>query len=115
MIKCSDYNAGMLKTAVTFQRLARTSDGAGGWSEAWAAITGAPERAHVKALSGGERWASDRVEASARFRVTARYFAGLTEADRVLIGGRAHNITFINNVEFADRWHVLDVTGGVAS
>jgi len=115
MKKCCDITAGMLRTPVTFQRKTRTSDGAGGFTEAWAAITGAPTRAQVKAKSGSERWLSERTEASAQFTVTVRYFAGLLESDRIVSAGKAHNVRFINNVEQRNRWLVIDVTAGVAS
>jgi hypothetical protein len=45
--------------------------------------------------------------------VTVRYFAGLTEADAVVINGKRANIRFINNVEDRDLWLVLDVQTGV--
>jgi hypothetical protein len=41
--------------------------------------------------------------------------AGLLESDRVVIRTKAHNIRFINNVEFADRWLEIMVDGGVAT
>ncbi len=110
---CCKYNAGMLRTPVTFQRVTKVSDGAGGYTQSWAAISGAPTRAHVKALSGSERYASMRVEANARLRVVVRYFAGLTERDAVVIDGKRCNITFPNNVEFRNRWLEIDVTSGV--
>lgn len=107
--------AGMLREPVTFQRKSRTRTAGGGFTDAWAAISGAPSKASVKALSGAERFASDRVEATTRFRIVVRYFNGLTEEDRVMIRGRAHNIRFINNVEFRDRWLQIDLDGGVAT
>ena len=115
MVKCSKYSAGDLSQVVTFQRKSRVSDGKGGWVETWATLTGAPTRAKLRAKSGNERWASDRVEASAAYQVVTRYFAGLTDADRVVFDGEAHNIRFRNNVDFANKWLEIDVSGGVAS
>lgn len=112
-MKCCDITSGMLRTPVTFQRLTRTSDGAGGATQSWAAIAGAPTRGHVKSMSGSERFASARVEATATHRVTVRYFAGLTEADRVVFGGRLYSIKFINNIEQRNRWLIIDVMSGV--
>jgi SPP1 family predicted phage head-tail adaptor len=112
-MKCGDYNAGMLRTIVQFQRLARTSDGAGGFTQTWANLAGAPTRAHVKSMSGGERFASARVEATATHKVTVRYFAGLTEADVVVFNGLRANIRYIDNLEQRNRWLVLDVQTGV--
>lgn len=114
-MKCCDITSGMLKTAVEFQRETKTADGSGGFTKAWVAISGAQTRAHVKAMSGGERWASERTEAQSSHKVTCRYFSGLTEKDRVEIGGRAHNITFIDNVEEANKWLVITVMRGAAT
>jgi SPP1 family predicted phage head-tail adaptor len=108
-------SAGMLREPVTIQRATKVSDGAGGYTETWATLSGAPDRAHVKALSGSERFASDRVEATTRWRITVRYFAGLRDSDRVVIRSIAYNIRFINNLEMRDLWLVLDLDGGVAT
>jgi head-tail adaptor len=113
-MKCCLYNAGMLREPLAFQRLVITPDGIGGSSKTWATIAGAPSRGMVKAVSGFERAQADRTNAGASFRVVVRYWAGLREADTVLIRGLRHDITFINNVDFADRWLEIDVTRGVA-
>jgi len=105
----------MLSHTVTFQRRTLASDNAGGQTETWAAISGAPTRAHIKPLSGRERFVSDRIEASLRVRVLVRYSTTIIEGDRVLIRGQAHQIRFINNLEFADRWLQIDCEGGVAT
>ena len=89
-MKCCNMTAGMLKEPVTFQRATKAIDGAGGYTETWGAISGAADRAKARALSGSERFASDRVEAVTRWRITVRYFAGLLESDRVLIRTRAY-------------------------
>ena len=114
MVKCCDLHAGILREPVEFQHSTKASDGAGGYTDAWAAISGASTQAHVKALSGGERYASERIEAGTKWRITVRYFAGLLESDKVVIRNRDHNIRFINNVELQDRWLVIDLDGGAA-
>lgn len=109
------YQAGILRTPCEFQRKSLTSDGAGGFSEAWAPLAGSATMCHFRALSGSERWAAQRVEAVTRNRLICRYFEDLREADRVVIRGRAYNITFINLVELRDFWLELDLSGGVAT
>lgn len=113
-LKCCDINSGKLKEPVTFQRKTLTSDGAGGMSQSWAAISGAPTRAYVMPVGGSERYASDRVEATVRLRLAVRYTSLLLESDRVLIRGKVHNIRFLDDVEFANKWLQIDVDGGVA-
>lgn len=105
----------MMATAVEFQERTRTDNGAGGYTEAWAAINGAETAAYVRAVSGNERMASGRVEAQATHRIVCRYFAGLAENDRVVIGGRAYNLTFVDDWEKRSEWLVVDAVSGAAS
>jgi len=115
LVKCCDMHAGMLKEPVVFQRRTLTSDGAGGQTETWAAIVGAPTRASVKPVGGSERFASDRTEAIVRLRLVVRYTDAIREGDRVKIRDRVHNIRFLDNVEFRDKWLQIDIDGGVAA
>jgi len=114
-VKCCDYSAGMLRTPCQFQRKTKTPDGSGGWSEPWANLSGAATRCSFKALSGGERFQAQRAEATTRNRIVVRYFVGLRETDRVVIGGRRFDITFINDVDLRGRWLEIDLSGGVAT
>lgn len=114
-LKCCDMSAGMLKEPVAFQRRTLAADGAGGQSETWATVPNAPSRAHVRPVGGSERWASDRTEAIVRLRLVTRYSAALREGDRVILRGKIHNIRFLDNVEFRDKWLQIDVDGGVAA
>lgn len=114
-MKCCDLKSGMLKEPVTFQREVRTSDGVGGYTKAWENIASTPTRAFVRAVSGHERYSSQRVEAMVSLKVTVRYFSGLLESDAILIRGKRHNIQFINNIEFADKWLEISVDGGGAA
>lgn len=113
--KPSKYTSRDLSETVSFERATNTSDGAGGFRKAWAAISGAPTRAMVKPLSGRERWASQRVEATSNYRVVTRYNSGLFEGDRVIWRGRAGNIRFIANVDSDDEWLEIDVQFGVGT
>ena len=115
MKNCCKYNAGMLREPVRFERLTRTSDNFGGATEAWAAISGAPTLAHVRNMSGREIYVSERLEARANLKIVVRYFAGLTEVDRVQVGGRPCQIRRVNNVDFEDRWLEIDAEIGAAT
>lgn len=118
MVNCckpSKYGARDLRETVTFQRVTNTADDYGARVQAWATIEGAPTRAMVKPMSGRERWASERTEATANYRIVTRYNADLTEKDRVLIRGRPCNIRFIANVDMDDRWLEIDVEMGAAT
>jgi SPP1 family predicted phage head-tail adaptor len=108
-------HSGKLKEPVTFQRRTLTSDGAGGQTESWATVSGAPTRAHVMPTGGSERFAHDRTEATVRLRLVIRYTTALRESDRVTIRNKVHNIRFLDNIEFANKWLQIDVDGGVAT
>jgi len=114
-LRCCEFHAGRLKEPVTFERRTLTSDGAGGQTESWAAIAGAPTYAAVMPVGGSERYASERTEAIVRLRLVVRYTSNLKESDRVKIRDRVHNIRYIDNIEFADKWLQIDVDGGVAA
>lgn len=117
MVKCcqpAKYSWRDLSEPVTFERKTRTPDGSGGWTETWAAITDAPSRCMVKPMSGRERWASQRIEATASHTVVTRYSDLITEADRAVIRGREYNIRFINNMDFDDTWLEIACEVGVA-
>lgn len=117
MVNCCNppkYTPRQLNEPVAFQRKTRTADGAGGFTEAWATISGAPTFCMVKPMSGGERYASQRVEATATHRIVTRYFSGLKETDRAVIRGREYQLRFIGNVDFADRWLEITAEVGVA-
>jgi SPP1 family predicted phage head-tail adaptor len=108
-------HSGKLKEPVTFQRRTLTSDGAGGQTESWATVSGAPTRAHVAPVGGSEQFAHDRTEATVRLRLVVRYTTALRESDRVTIRNKVHNIRFLDNIEFANKWLQIDVDGGVAA
>jgi len=112
---CCDYSSGILREAVTFQRETATAGVAGTFTKAWATVSGAPTRPHVRGMSGREERTGDRTDAVARLRVVVRYSAALREGDRVLIRTRAHNITRIDNVEFRNQWLEIDAEAGVAT
>jgi SPP1 family predicted phage head-tail adaptor len=114
MGKCCDYSAGKLRTAVLFETATRTSDGAGGSTRAWATVSGAPTRCAAKQLSGRERYASERTEATSTIRIVVRYTNTLKERDRATVDGKRYNIERIDNVEFANRWLEITASGGVA-
>lgn len=113
-MKCCDMHSGLLREPVTFEALTRINDGFGGFDETWTAISGAPDRAYVKAMSGRERYESDRTEARASWKMVCRYFSGVDEVDRVVIRGRNYQIRFVNNLELRDQWLEIDLSLGDA-
>jgi SPP1 family predicted phage head-tail adaptor len=118
MVNCcttSKYNARQLKEAVEFQIVANSADNYGARIQSWVTLPGTPTRAMVKPLSGRERWASQRIETTANYRIVTRYNTLVTESMRVLVRGRPCNIRFIANVDMDDQWLEIDVEMGVAT
>jgi SPP1 family predicted phage head-tail adaptor len=105
--------ADMLWKTVTIERQTRTADGAGGFTTSWA--THATVSGGIWSLSGNERWQSDRVEETSKWRMVIPFQSGLKPTDRVVIDSVTYNVTFANDVEQRGTWHVLDLSGGVAT
>ena len=112
---CCKYTAGMLREPLTFQRHAAGTNVNGNVVPAgWATITAAPTRGMVRPLSGYEASQAQRLNAEVKLLVVTRFSSALLESDSVLIRGKRHNIRYIKNVDFADKWLEIDVQGGVA-
>lgn len=89
----SMYHPGELRSLIRLDKPSRTPDGAGGFSRAW--VKHAACFARVRPLTGRERLATDRVEATAGYHITIRARADLDETMTIVWGERRHNIRFI--------------------
>jgi SPP1 family predicted phage head-tail adaptor len=96
---------GSLRHRITVQRNVTAGDGQGGTSSAWTAV--ATVWAEVAPMQGRELFAAQQVNALTSHKITMRYLAGLTAADRVLFGTRSFNIRQVINVDEVNRWHEL--------
>lgn len=112
MAKCCDITAGMLREPVTFQRQVSTDVPGGGVEVSY--VDDFDTRCRFVPLSGNETFYAMRIDAQTRNRLTIRYTANLTESHVAVVRGQRYNIRYINNVEFRNRWLILDVDGGVA-
>lgn len=93
----------------------RTSNGAGGYTEAWSDITdGTGVKFGIWATSGLERNASGRVEAVSQWRGLMPYLAGVDETCRIVADGRIYNVRFVDNVQRRGAWLVMDLEQGAA-
>lgn len=102
----------MAWTTATFSRKTRTSDGAGGYTEAETTL--ATATVGIAAMSGSERYASARIEATSAWQLWVKGIAPLTESDTVTVNGRTYAVTFVNDVELRGVWQVLSLGLGVA-
>lgn len=112
-MQCCDITPGMLRHTVTVQRATLSVNGSGGRSKTWATIH--TIRAGAVNKGGLERVTADRVDASRRVEFTCRYSANIQEGDRIVFNGLAHNIRYIDNVEYRNRWLIINCDQGVAT
>lgn len=111
-MKCCDMKAGEMRTPFTVKMRSTTSL-AGGATDVDFDTTRFTGRCKFVALSGSERLHAERINATTRNRITARYNAALIESDVIVIGSKLYNIRFINNVELRNRWMIIGIDGGV--
>ena len=84
---------GRMDQRITLQRLVKTPDGAGGYTESWANLPANPcPWAKVTAKSGRESMVEGRI--AAQFTVLFEIYNrdDVTETDRILWQGAAYNI-----------------------
>lgn len=118
-MKCCDMTAGMLRNKISIERLTRTADGIGGFTEAWAEI--GTEWAYVKGLTGTERWEAMRImegnltRAVTRFRGDAYGAPFYSASDRVKFRNREYNILSVMDIESDQKWLQIDMMEGKGS
>ena len=87
------YQTGELTERVTFKREVRVDDGMGGSRSEWQDI--ATRWALVRPLTGRERLAADKVEASANYLIVVRAPCDVQEKDIAVWGEHALNVRFV--------------------
>lgn len=103
----ASLRAGRLNKRVTIQSLTRTSDGGGGFTEAWAAIDNGTVWAAVEPLNGRERFEAQQTQANLSYRVTIRYRSDVTAQMQVLYGSKTLPINAVLNP--AERGEMLEL------
>ena len=91
----------------TFESLAKTSDGQGGFTVAWstfATVTG-----FVKIDSGREGELDDHIKSEYSRKFSFEFVTGLQNDMRILYNGDYYNIRSINSVQDSTIW--IDVMG----
>lgn len=87
----------MSSTAI-IQRYTLTSDGMGGYSEAWAAVgTVACDLWQINQTSSRERVTGGQPTQMAGWYITVPYDTTITAKDRIAISGRTFEVTFVPN------------------
>lgn len=80
----------LLPETVYVQRLTRTSDDAGGASEAWSTV--ATVRGSLEQSKGNEQVLADRIGAVLTYTATLPYDTEILHGDRLQVNGRQYQI-----------------------
>lgn len=109
-MKCCDVNSGLLRTKIEVQRLTATGDGEGGQTDVWTSDPVGGVYAHVKVISGNERWIADRTTPGNKYRIVIRHRDDgsgnpyYSSKDRVLINGKEWGILSVTDVDQRRKW-----------
>lgn len=103
----------MLSERVTIQRAVRTSDGAGGFTQAWGTLY--TVWAAIEGQSGDELLRAERVQAQQQYkvRVRAAEVPDLRPSDRLVWGTMLLNIRALPVVARGQLWRELICEAGV--
>jgi len=96
---------GSLRHYVEIHALTIIEDDIGNQTEEWAKV--AEVWAAVEPLQGDEKLAAAYIQAETTHKVTIRYLAGITPANRLLFDGRTLEIESVRNLEERSRELVL--------
>jgi SPP1 family predicted phage head-tail adaptor len=103
--------AGRLRHKILLQRKAMTTDDYGGPVETWTDFS--TPWASVEPLSGRELANAQAVNAETTTKITMRYLAGVTAADRIIFEGRFYNIQSVIDEEMRHRQLVILASEGL--
>jgi head-tail adaptor len=114
-MKCCQYTAGMLREVVSIEAKTRTADGMGGFTVAWAAVSGAPTRAMISAAPGSERWGYMRQTPGNSYKMITRHFDGATAAQRIIWKTKEYGILGVVDPDGRGDWLEWRLSDGVPS
>ena len=114
-MKCCQYTAGMLREVVSIEAKTRTADGMGGFTVAWAAVSGAPTRAMISAAPGSERWGYMRQTPGNSYKMITRHFDGATAAQRIIWKTKEYGVLGVVDPDGRGDWLEWRLSDGVPS
>lgn len=101
--KCASptkIDASKLKHRIEIQATTQTTDGAGGFTEAWATV--ATVWASIEPANSRERFIAMQTETHTTHVIMCRYQSVITTAKRILFGSRIFDIVEVLNIEEAN-------------
>lgn len=115
MTTCAKYPAGAFREIVAIQAGAKTSDGMGGYTVAWSAVSGSATRAIITAAPGSEKWGFMRQTPGNTYKMVTRWFSGATAAQRVIWKGGEYGVLGVVNPDGKGEWLEWRLSDSAAS
>jgi len=88
---------GKLDQVIEIQSVALTSDGMGGSTEVWSAVSGSPKRAEYIPIRGLERIEAGKVESTTIFKLRIRRFSTMSTTYRITHNSKTYRVTGIED------------------
>ena len=95
--KCLKVDPSAMDKRITFEQVAETPDGGGGFTNAWSTV--ATVWASVKPISGREKFQAEQMETPIAHKVICRYRSDITTKNRFTYDGRTFNILDVIDLE----------------
>lgn len=89
--------AGRYRERIEIQAKTLVDDGMGGFEETWATVSTVWGR--TWGATGSERRLASMEQGEVSRHFEIRYYAGLTEANRVVFDGQSYNVKFVNHIK----------------
>lgn len=112
---CAKYSSGDLRQTVAIQAKERLPDGQGGYTVAWAAVSGAPTRAMISAAPGSEKWGFMRQMPGNTLKMVTRWFDGASAAHRVSWKAKEYAVLGVVDPDGKSSWLEWRLSDGTAS
>jgi SPP1 family predicted phage head-tail adaptor len=101
--------AGQLRHTIAIQQRTQTTDNMGGYTEAWAAVTGmSAVPAAVWPLKSSERLEEAKLELSTTYRIRIRYRPGVDASMRIYWSDKSKTFNIISITNLDERNRVIE-------
>ena len=88
---------GKLDQVIEIQAATLTSDGMGGSTETWAAVSNSPKRAEYIPIRGLERIEAGKIESTTIFKLRIRRFSTMSTAYKITHNSNTYRVTGIED------------------
>ena len=95
MAECGKWKPSDMRHRVIIQERQRTSDGAGGYTEAWVTFKNA--WCSIQPATGYEKYQAQQMQTPISHKIKMRYQSGITTKHRILFGTRIFDLKEVLN------------------